>query len=85
MSVAHYHGLCHRYKGRAVELRMKDGRVHRGIIRHVDNSRVYLQPLGGAGGLGGFGWGWGWGIGGFGIGLALGGILGLALIPGFWI
>ena len=85
MSVAHFHGLCQRYKGRAVEIRMKDGKVHRGIIRHVDNSRVYLQPLGRPGGLGGFGWGLGWGVTGFGIGLALGGILGLALIPGFWI
>ncbi|MFA1818783.1 hypothetical protein ACDX78_01050 [Virgibacillus oceani] len=85
MSVAHYHGLCQRYMGRPVEVRMKDGKVHRGIIKHVDGRNVYLQPLGGAGGLGGFGWGWGWGIGGFGIGLALGGIVGLALLPLFFI
>jgi len=85
MSVAHYHGLCQRYKGRAVEIRMKDGRIHRGIIRHVYERNVFLHPLGGAGGLGGFGWGLGWGVGGFGIGLALGGIAGLALMPGFFI
>ena len=85
MSVAHYHGLCQKYMGRAVEVRMKNGKVHRGIIRHVDHSRVFIQPVGGAGGHGGFGWGLGWGIGGFGIGLALGGIAGLALLPWFFI
>jgi hypothetical protein len=83
MSVAHFYGLCQKYKGRAVEIRTKDGRIHRGVIKHVDHSKVYLQPFGGAGGLGGFGWGWG--IAGFGFGLALGSIATLALIPGFWI
>ena len=85
MSIAHIHGLCQRYKGRAVEIRTKDGRLHRGVIQHVDHARVYLKPMGGAGGLGGFGWGWGWGIAGFGLGLALGSIARIALVPGFWI
>lgn len=87
MSVRHYHGLCQRYRGRAVEIRTHGGRVHRGIIDHVTPNRVYLRPLTPARNLGGFGYGgyrWGYGGGwGFGWGLALGTIAGLALIPFF--
>ena len=85
MSVGHYHGLCQRHKGRAVEVRTHDGRTHRGIIGHVTNSRVYLQPLGNSRNLGGFGYGgFGAGYGGWGAGLALGAIAGLALLPLFF-
>jgi uncharacterized protein (TIGR01732 family) len=69
MSVEHYHGLCQKYRGRAVEIRTHNGRIHRGIIQHVDNNRVYLQPLGGPRNLGGLGYGGFGGIGGYGYGL----------------
>ncbi|WP_428912520.1 hypothetical protein [Niallia sp. Krafla_26] len=81
MSIGYYHGLCNRYRGRAVEIRTRDGRVHRGIIHRVGGNRVYLRPLGPRRNLGGFGYGyWGWG---FGAGIALGAIAGIALL-GFW-
>jgi hypothetical protein len=84
MSVSYYHGLCHRYRGRAVEIRTHDGRIHRGIIHRVGGGRVYLRPLGRRRNLGGFGYGYGWGWGwGFGAGIALGAIAGIALL-GFW-
>ncbi|MUK90411.1 hypothetical protein GMD78_18795 [Ornithinibacillus sp. L9] len=84
MSAGHYFELCNRYKGRAVEIRTRDGRVHRGIIQHVDHRKVYLQPMGGAGGLGGYGYGF-FGFRGFGLGIALGSIFTLALLPWFFI
>ncbi|EKN64538.1 hypothetical protein M670_01573 [Schinkia azotoformans MEV2011] len=84
MSVGHYHALCNRHMGKAVEIRTHDGRIHRGIIHRVTANRVYLQPLGGPRNLGGFGYGFGWGWGGFGVGIALGAIAGLALIPWFF-
>jgi hypothetical protein len=82
MSVEHYHGLCHRYMGRAVEIRTHDGRIHRGIVRHVSNNRVFLQPMGRPRNLGGFGyggWGWGWGAG-----IAFGFIASLAVLSLFF-
>lgn len=88
MGVQQYQQMCMRYKGRAVEIRTKDGKAHRGIIQHVDHRRVYIQPMDRRRSLGGFGygfWGPGWGVAGFGIGIALGSIATLALIPwGFW-
>jgi hypothetical protein len=84
MSVEHYHGLCHRHMGRAVEIRTHDGRIHRGIVRHVSNNRVFLQPMGRPRNLGGFGyggWGWGWG---WGAGIALGTIASLAVLSLFF-
>lgn len=86
MSVQHYHGMCKRYIGKAVMIRTVDGRVHRGVIKHVDQQKVYLQPLGGATGApGGYGYGWGYGGFGFGTGILLGTIIGLSLIPFFFI
>ncbi|WP_068676563.1 hypothetical protein [Oceanobacillus sp. Castelsardo] len=84
MSVGQYHALCQRYRGRAVEIRTRDGRRHRGIIQRVSNNRVFIQPLGRNRNLGGFGYGYGYGYGGFGYGLALGAIVGLALLPFFF-
>jgi hypothetical protein len=87
MTMANYHGLCNKYRGRAVEIRTRDGRVHRGIIQRVTANRVYLQPLRRGRNLGGFGYGYyggyygGWG---FGAGIALGAIAGLALLSFFW-
>ncbi|SET67682.1 ATP synthase alpha/beta family, beta-barrel domain [Oceanobacillus limi] len=87
MSVAHYYDLCNRHKGKGVEIRTKDGRVHRGIIQHVNQRKVYIQPMGGGRNLGGFGYGFygpGFGGGGLGIGIALGAIGTLALLPWFF-
>ncbi|MFD1040215.1 hypothetical protein ACFQ3N_17720 [Virgibacillus byunsanensis] len=84
MSVGHYHELCQRYKGRAVAIRTVDGRVHKGIIQHVDHRRVYLKPIGHTRSLGGFGYGFYGGFGRFGLGLALGSIATLALLPFFF-
>lgn|SRR5690625_4186708 len=89
MSVDHYYNLCCRYRGRAVEIRTHDGRVHRGIIENVNRNRVYIRPFNRRRNLGGFGYGFGgfWGYGGSGVGygIALGTIIGLALVPFlFW-
>lgn len=86
MSVEHYHQLCTRYKGRAVEIETRDGNIHRGFIHDVDRNRVFIRPLGGNRNLGGFSYGFGGfggyrGFGGFGYGIALGAIIGLALLP----
>lgn len=80
-----YYGMCQNYRGRAVEIRTHDGRMHRGIIHRVTPNRVYLQPLRRPRNLGGFryGYGWGWGWGGFGLGIAIGAIAGIALIGAF--
>ena len=85
MSIGHYHGLCQKYRGRGVEIRTHDGRIHRGLIQQVSRSRVYLQPLGYSRNLGGFGYGYGgYGYGGWGWGIALGFIAALALLPLFF-
>ncbi|PLS18722.1 hypothetical protein CVD28_06285 [Bacillus sp. M6-12] len=79
MSVSRYHGMCSRGIGRAVEIKMRDGRTHRGIIDRVTRDRVYLRPFGKN--YGGYGYGWGFG---FAAGFALGAIVSLAFIPFFW-
>lgn len=89
MSVEQHREVCQRYKGRAVEIRLHNGVVHRGIIREVGRHKVYLQPLdrrqpqlGGFGyGFYGPGWGYAWGLG---IGIALGAIATIALLPFFF-
>lgn len=84
MSVERHYGLCQRYKGRAVEIRTRDGRVHRGVIQHTNNHTVFIRPIGGGRNLGGFGYG-GFGIAAFGFGIALGSIATIALLPfAFW-
>ncbi|MRH43449.1 hypothetical protein GH741_12250 [Aquibacillus halophilus] len=87
MSVGHYHELCHKYRGKAVEIRTHDGKTHRGIIHHVVNDRVILHPLNRPSNLGGFSYGVygpGYGYGGLGWGVALGSIATLALLPLFF-
>ncbi|OLS33713.1 hypothetical protein [Bacillus sp. MRMR6] len=84
MSAGNYYALCQKYKGRAVEIRTRDGRVHRGIIQRVGMNQVYLQPIGRRRNLGGFGYGWYGGGWGFGWGVALGAIASLALLPFFF-
>ncbi|HHY71813.1 MAG TPA: hypothetical protein GX497_00995 [Bacillus bacterium] len=85
---AHYYHLCCKNIGRPVEIRTRDGRVHRGMITHVDNRNVYVRPFGGGRNLGGFGFGfwrpWGFGVAAFGIGVAFGSIATLAFLPFFW-
>lgn len=85
MSVSYYH-MCRRGIGKPVEIRTRDGKIHRGVIHRVNNRMVYLRPLpqrnyGGYGypyyGYSGWGWGFGWGI-------ALGAIAALAFIPLFF-
>lgn len=86
MSVECYYGLCQKYKGRAVEVRTRDGRTHRGIIESVDRRMVYIRPHGAQRNLGGFGFGYygGYGYGRIGFGIALGFITGLVLAPLFF-
>lgn len=81
MAVRDYYSLCQRYRGRAVEIITHDGRIHRGVIGDVDNSRVYLQQLGPTRSLGGFSYGYY----GLGAGIVLGSIATLALLPLFFI
>ena len=88
MSIGYYHGLCQRYRGRAVEIRTHEERIYRGIIERVDGRHVFMRPLGNRD-LGGFGYGFGGfggygpGFGGYGAGyrIALGAIAALSLIP----
>lgn len=88
MSINHYRKLCERHRGRAVEIRTHDGRVHRGIIESVNNRSVFLKPIDQRRSLGGFGYGpWGfggYGSGGVGFGIALGAIATLILLPFFF-
>lgn len=89
MSIDYYHGLCNRYKGRAVRIRTRDGREHRGIIDRVDRRHVYLRPVDGGRRLGGFGYGFGGGYGGYGwygggYRVALGVIAGVSLLSLFF-
>ena len=80
MAGSNYYTLCQQYRGRAVEINTFDGRVHQGVISHVDNNNVYLQPLWRNNNFGGFGYGY---YPGFGAGIALGSIATLALLPLF--
>lgn len=88
MSLNYYHNLCTRYKGRAVKIRTRDGKVHCGVIDNVNKNRVFLRRSKGAR-IGGFSYGYG-GYGGygryqeFGVGIALGAIASLILLPFFF-
>ncbi|MDQ0214064.1 hypothetical protein J2S13_000459 [Oikeobacillus pervagus] len=90
MSVDHYRNMCQKHRGKHVRIQTRDGRVHEGIIQHVDQRRVYLRPMNrpvrnyGGFGYPGYSYGYGWGWGGFGIGLALGAIVGIAVAPFFF-
>lgn len=89
MSIQKYHRLCQRGIGRAVEIRTRNGRVYRGVIDRVDESRVYLRRMSNRQLFGGFGYGWhggygrwgGWGFGrAFVFGIAIGVITSLIFI-----
>lgn len=85
----HYHTL-RQGVGRPVEIRTKQGAVHRGIVDRVDRNRVYLRPMnGGRRNFGGYGYGYygpgyGYGWGGAAAGFALGAIATLAFLPFFF-
>jgi hypothetical protein len=79
MSVSHFYNMCHRGIGRAVRIRTRDGRFHRGIIERVSPNRVFLRPFGSPRNYGGYGMPWGFGAG-FAFGIALGAIVTLAFI-----
>lgn len=89
MSVQYYHGLCERYRGRAVAVRTHEGRTYRGIIERTNGRHVFLRPIESQG-LGGFGYGfYGYGPGFYGYGrgyrIALGAIAAISLVSlAFW-
>ncbi|ASK61231.1 hypothetical protein CFK37_02980 [Virgibacillus phasianinus] len=66
MSCGPYFDQCRKNVGRPVGIRTRDGRFHRGVIADVNNSHVFLRPLGNRN-PGGFGYGLG-GFGGYGGG-----------------
>ncbi len=85
MSASRFYNMCNQGIGRAVEIKMHDGCVHRGIIERVTPDRVFLRPLTSARNFGGFSYGYYGGRGwGFAAGIALGAIAALAFIPFFW-
>ncbi len=77
------YGLCCQYHGKIVKISDRSGRIHIGRITRVSTNRVYIEPIGSAGGLGGFGYGYygGYGYRRYGVGyaIALGAIAGIAL------
>lgn len=97
MSCSPYFDQCTKYMGRPVGIRTRDGHMHRGVITNVNNSHVFIRPLGNrnlggfgygfgggfGGGYGGFGGAYGGGYGGRGYGVALGAIAALTLLA-FW-
>ncbi|WP_214481867.1 hypothetical protein [Bacillus sp. SM2101] len=61
-----YHRCCS-YTGRPVEVRLRGGGVHRGIVDSVTPSHVYIRPIGpGPRRFGGYGLGFVGGYGGYG-------------------
>lgn len=86
-----YYQLCCRHQGRAVRIRDKFGKVHRGIIDRVSPTHVYIRPFGpknrrgfdyGGFGYGGFGRPFGFGFGfGAAAAIALAAIVAFAVIP----
>ncbi|WEG10847.1 hypothetical protein PU629_11705 [Pullulanibacillus sp. KACC 23026] len=87
MGPDHYYNLIqNEHMNKPVQIRTHDGAVHRGVVRQVDRTHVYLEPLDGADGgpmMDGpgvywYGWGFGWPI-------ALASIAWIAALPFlFW-
>lgn len=88
MSAQRFYHQCRQGVGRPVQIRLRNGQIHHGIIERVSPNRVYLRPLNRRRpNFGGYGYAWGgWGYGGwgFGWGIALGAIAALAFIPFFF-
>lgn len=51
MMSANYYYLAQKYRGHAVQIRDRKGRVYRGRIKYVTPRGVYLQALDGPGGF----------------------------------
>ncbi|GAB2568639.1 hypothetical protein [Gracilibacillus alcaliphilus] len=86
--MSHYE-FCKQHIGHPVKIVTRSGEVHRGVIKHVNRSRVFIDPLGSPRNLGGYGQGYygygGFGFGsGFGLGIALGAIASIAFLPFFF-
>ncbi len=92
--MSRHYDFCRQNVGRPVKIVTHDGQTHRGIIRKVNPSKVFLDPIDGNRGPGGYGIGYyggygigyygGWGWGGFGLGIALGAIATIAFLPFFF-
>lgn len=86
--MSRYYKMCCDNIGKPVCIKTIDGQEHRGIIRQVTPTHVYLDPLPNR--SGGFGAGYynqnfyGYEPG-FGLGIALGAIGTLAILPWFFI
>ncbi|MFD2654941.1 hypothetical protein [Gracilibacillus thailandensis] len=81
--MSHY-DFCRQNVGRPVKIVTHDGIVHRGIIRRVNPSKVFIDPFDARRGAGGYGYGF-FGYGrGLGIGIALGAIATIAFLPFFF-
>ncbi|GAE92104.1 hypothetical protein JCM21714_1085 [Gracilibacillus boraciitolerans JCM 21714] len=85
--MSHY-DFCCQHVGRPVKIVTSNGEVHKGIIRRVNPSKVFIAPLGQNRGLGGYGYGYygyrrgyPWGLG---LGIALGAIATIAFLPPFF-
>ncbi|UOQ87353.1 hypothetical protein [Gracilibacillus salinarum] len=87
--MSHYDFCCNNM-GRPVRIVTHNGEIHRGVIRNVNRSKVFLEPFGGNNRMGGYGIGYygggygGYGRGGFGLGIALGAIATIAFLPLFF-
>ncbi|MFC4402644.1 hypothetical protein [Gracilibacillus xinjiangensis] len=87
--MSRHYDFCCKNMGRPVKVITNDGQVHKGVIRHVNRSKVFLAPLDGNQ-MGGYGIGYyGYGPGyygrrGLGIGIALGAIATIAFLPFFF-
>lgn len=93
---SNYYEMCRNRIGKGVEIRTRDGRVHRGVLSNVTQDQIFLRPIGPTANLGGFGYGFpgryggygryryggfGWG---WGWGIALAAIVALAFLPFFF-
>ncbi|RYM06295.1 hypothetical protein EWH99_02905 [Sporolactobacillus sp. THM7-7] len=78
------HSRCRKLVNQPVEIRCRDGSVHRGTLTKVDDRFAYVQPFepGLNDGPGLFVWGYGYG--GFGVPIALTAIVAIAAIGLFW-
>ncbi|MED3645555.1 hypothetical protein P4475_01720 [Halalkalibacterium halodurans] len=83
--MGYYYDLCCKHHGQVVQITEKCGKRHVGRIVAVDQQYVYLEPVGGHRGPGGFCYGWCWGWRPF-FPVALAAIAGFALGAAlFWI
>ncbi|WP_066188631.1 MULTISPECIES: hypothetical protein [Gracilibacillus] len=86
--MSHY-DFCKRNIGSPVKIVTRNGEIHRGVIRHVNQSQVFIDSRRRPSGIGGYGIGFfgpysgGYGSG-LGLGIALGAIASIAFLPFFF-